>query len=348
MFDPSQPINIWNEDCLVGATRHLPDGCVDLGIHDPPFNIGEDEFDKHYKREKDEILDGYVEAPKNIPYVEWSYGWLKEAARVLKADGSLYVFSGHSYLLDVMLAARQAGLVTINHVIWRYNFGVYTQKKYVTAHYHILYLKKSESAQPHFDPCARFAAKDRDVDGSSLQYADMLDVWDINKEFQPGAKRNRNKLPEEVVRKILLYSSRPGDLVCDFFMGNFTTAMVARSLARLVCGFELNPKSFHHHLPLVQTVPLEALTPVAAPETQQGDPLTDDTIAAICRRFQEIYDQPYQSSEREYLLADLVRRIDRSKVSKKDAINQVAREFGRGYFGIYNVLQKHMSKPEAP
>jgi hypothetical protein len=79
----------------------------------------------------------------------------------------------------------------------------------------------------------RYSPQDRDANGRSLLYRDLEDVWVINREYSRGEKKNGNKLPDELIRKILLYSSNPGDTVCDFFMGKFTTARVALELGRI-------------------------------------------------------------------------------------------------------------------
>ena len=54
----------------------------------------------------------------------------------------------------------------------------------------------------------------------------------------------KNKLPEELVKKMVQYSSNEGDVVCDFFMGNFTTKKVCRELNRHCIGFEININAF--------------------------------------------------------------------------------------------------------
>jgi site-specific DNA-methyltransferase (adenine-specific) len=68
----------------------------------------------------------------------------------------------------------------------------------------------------------------------------MEDVWIINKEYQSSGMKNMNKLPSKLVEKIINYSSDKNDMVCDFFMGSFTTADCALRLGRNTCGFELN------------------------------------------------------------------------------------------------------------
>jgi DNA modification methylase len=72
-------------------------------------------------------------------------------------------------------------------------------------------------------------------------------MWLISREYHPARTKNKNKLPDSLVEKMVQYSSRHGDVVCDFFLGNFTTAYVAGRLGREVWGFEVNPLAFPRH-----------------------------------------------------------------------------------------------------
>ncbi len=234
---------LYNRDCIAGARDHLDDRSVDLLICDPPFGL--DDHQTAYNRDHRLVLPGYNEAPKDYGY--WTYDWLEEARRVLKPDGSIYVVSGWSNLRSVLDALHDLDMPLINHVIWKFNFGVNTTRKFVTSHYHILYARRSRGAKPYFDTHCRFLPG-RDRDGSIL-YRDLEDVWVIPKEYHQGLAKNRNKLPDALVEKMIQYSSAPGDVVCDFFLGNFTTAYVAGRLRRKVWGFEVNPVAFRHHAP---------------------------------------------------------------------------------------------------
>ena len=235
---------IWNEDCVLGAAARIEDETVDLIVTDPPFGIDGAKLDKHYNRKESNVLDGYVEAPDD--YYGFSRAWLEQARRVMKPNASMYIVSGWTNLRQLLNACHDLGLFLINHCVWKYNFGVYTQRKYVTSHYHVLYLKKSEKAKPTFNTHCRFTGE-RDRTGSPL-YRDMEDVWVINREYQPGEVKNKNKLPDALVEKMIAYSSNEGDVVADFFLGNFTTAFCALKMKRKPVGFELNPASFQHNM----------------------------------------------------------------------------------------------------
>ena len=220
-------------DCIENNT--IPDNSVELGIYDPPFGIQEKRFRTHYNRNNNLVIDGYIEAPPD--YYQFTKNWLMEAKRVLKPNGSMYIISGWSHSDIIGRAIRDIDLFLINKIIWRFPFGVYTKQKYVSSHYEIFFVKKSKNAKILFNRDCRFQFKKE-------QYADMQSVWHINKEYHPGKKKNCNKLPEALVEKMIRYSSNEGDIVADFFMGNFTTLAVCKRLNRKFVGIELNPNAF--------------------------------------------------------------------------------------------------------
>ncbi|MDT8358684.1 MAG: site-specific DNA-methyltransferase, partial [Methanomicrobiaceae archaeon] len=177
----------------------VPSGSVDLIITDPPFAIDFTAQKGNYNRSGDRVLEGYREVPRD-EYLPFSLAWLKEASRVLKEDGSMYVFSGWNQLKDILIALDECGFATINHLIWKYQFGVYTKKKFVTSHYHVLFVAKNSKSYT-------FHKQDH--------YPE--DVLVINREYWKGRQKTPTKLPGELVEKLMRYSSNEGDLVLDPF-----------------------------------------------------------------------------------------------------------------------------------
>ena len=204
----------------------LPDGAVDLVITDPPFAIDFRATRNNYHRTGSRVMQGYREiAPED--YQAFTIEWMAQAFRVLRPTGSLYVFSGWNRLRDVLQALDETGFSTINHLIWKYQFGVFTKKRYVTSHYHIL-----------------FAAKDpkRYTFNKVEHYPE--DVWVVNREYWTGKPKTPTKLPRDLVKKILRFSSNPGDLVLDPFIGSGTVAVAAREMGRHYLGFEIVEEYF--------------------------------------------------------------------------------------------------------
>ncbi|MBS1271565.1 MAG: Modification methylase BamHI [Candidatus Marinimicrobia bacterium] len=312
----------FNEDCITGCQRHIPDDSIDLIVTDPPYGIKGDTLHKHYNRDEKHVIDGYVEIPLG-EYGDFSQQWISQAERILRPGGSIYIVSGYTNLFYILKALRQTDLEEMNHIIWKYNFGVYTKKKYVSSHYHILYYVKPGGPRT-FNTFARYGAKEKDVDGGSINYQDREDVWIINREYKPGKKKNKNELPTELLKKIIRYSSNAGDIVCDLFLGSFSTAKVARGLNRNATGFEKSTEACNYQIQQMEQLSPGFLMndirePEHSPPSNQGKPWTEEELSQLEQRYAEL-------------------RTD-SK-TKKESIDILGKEFGRGYFGILNKINQ--------
>ncbi len=229
---------IYNMDCISGMADAKSE-TVDLIVTDPPFAIDFKAQRGNYNRTGSRVLEGYGEVPER-EYAQFSMEWITQAHRILKSSGSMYVFSGWNNLKDILVALDEVGFTTVNHIIWKYQFGVVTKRKFVTSHYHCIFVCKDD-AKRRFNQNARFDGHERNKNGGSERYRDMEDVWEIKREYWIGDVKTPTKLPAEIIRKIIAYSSDPGDLVVDPFLGSGQTAVVARLEGRDYGGFEIVP-----------------------------------------------------------------------------------------------------------
>ena len=232
---------IYNQDCIDGM-KTIPDGKIDLVVTDPPFAINFKAKKANYNRTASRVLSGYNEITKEN-YYEFTLNWMSQCFRILKESGGMYVFSGWNNLADILNAIEEIGFITVNHIIWKYQFGVVTNRKFVTSHYHCLYICKNDKKRKFF-PYERFGKEEKNNQGRSLHYKDKEDVWEIKREYWTGDEKTPTKLPAEIIKKILQYSSEEGDLVFDPFLGSGQTAVVSKLLKRNYIGFEIVKEYF--------------------------------------------------------------------------------------------------------
>ncbi len=194
---------------------------ADLVFADPPFGIGFKGNLQTYHRTPDAI--SYVEVPpKEYPsfiqnLLDWSY-------EVLKDSGSMWLLSGWNNLSAVLEATEKSGLCLINHCIWKYQFGVFTRRRFTTSHYHLLLLVKNKRDYTFNKP---------------EHYAE--DVWYITRLYHRGEKTAGNELPDELVERCIHTASNKGDLVIDPVLGSGTTMRVCLRTGRRCIGIEINP-----------------------------------------------------------------------------------------------------------
>ncbi|MFN3264362.1 MAG: DNA-methyltransferase, partial [Aquificaceae bacterium] len=211
-------------DCIE-IMREFPNECIDLIFADPPFNIG-----IRYDKWKDSLE--YEE------YLQWSEDWLREAYRVLKKTGSIYVAIGDEFAAELVIIMKRLGLYMRNWIIWYYTFGQHQKKKFTRSHTHILYFTKDKE---------RFTFNSDEIrvpSARQLVYRDRRanpkgripdDVWTFPRvcgTFKERVGRHPCQMPEALLERVILASSNPGDIVLDPFGGTGTTAVVAKRLGR--------------------------------------------------------------------------------------------------------------------
>lgn len=219
----------------------LETGAADLIFADPPYNVKKadwDEFESHDQ------------------YIEWSTKWIKEAARVLKKDGTLFVCNFSEILADVKVAAMPF-FKGCRWIVWHYKNKANLGTDWGRSHESIVHFRKSRVFQLNLDdvripygahtlkypvhPQAQTSqyggngkAKEREHWTPHPKGAKPKDVMDIPTTCNGMNEKTPHptQKPEELIRRLVLAASGPGDLVVDPFSGAGTTAVVCEQLGR--------------------------------------------------------------------------------------------------------------------
>ncbi len=214
----------------IGLFKSLDDESINLIIADPPYNLGKDYGNNH-------DLKGFDE------YILFTKEWLMEAKRVLKPNGTIYVFMGVrfiSYLYGVM--DRELQLFFNSWIVWHYTQGLGKTKGFSPRHDDILVFNKGKEFVFNLDDIRvpqKFYRERNNMRG-----ANPGDVWQFSHVHysNPNRQNHPTQKPEGVIERIVLASSNENDLILDPFSGSGTTLRVCQQLNRKVIGFELNPE----------------------------------------------------------------------------------------------------------
>lgn len=227
---------IYNMDCIEGM-KLIADNSINCVLADPPFGFGFSER-QNYNRNHDLVVDEYEDIDEQ-DYYDISHAWMEQAKRIIKPSGSILIISGYNRLVHILNAGNHLKLHLVNQLIWRYPFGVRAIKKFVTGHYNILLYCKNERKRAFYPNC-RFSGGDRTEEGKSARYADMQSViYNINRENWTGCKKIPTKLPLELCKKLLAYTTKEGDTMVDPFVGTGQGCWAARDLGLHYYGFEV-------------------------------------------------------------------------------------------------------------
>lgn len=220
-------IDIILGDCLQ-ELKKIGDNSVNLIVADPPYNVGKDYGNKSDKQDFDD-------------YIAFTKKWLNECYRVLKKDGTIYIFIGFrfiSYLYQIL--EKDLEMNFVNWISWHYTQGIGKTKGFSPRHDDILMFSKSTNYKFNLDEIRIPQKFYRKV--NNMRGANPGDVWDISHIHycQKGRQPHPTQKPEALIERMVLASSSEGDLVLDPFSGSGTTLRVCQQLNRHAIGIELN------------------------------------------------------------------------------------------------------------
>ena len=225
-------------DCVAEMAK-LPDRSIDLIFADPPYNLqlGGDLFRPEGGR-VDAVTDAWDRFDTFEAYDRFTRAWLKEARRVLKEDGTLWVIGSYHNIFRVGAALQDEGFWILNDIVWRKANPMPNFKgtRFTNAHETMIWAAKSEKARYTFNYRAMKGLND-DVQMRSDWELPICSGGERLKD-DDGHKTHPTQKPEALLYRVLLAASRPGDIVLDPFFGTGTTGAVARRLRRRWIGIE--------------------------------------------------------------------------------------------------------------
>lgn len=245
--------------------KNIPSGSVQLVYIDPPFNTGKTQKRESIRTVRSDIGDrkgfkgqSYESIRESVTsyndsftnYWEFLAPRLEEAHRILHETGTLYLHLDFRevHYAKVMLDGLFGRDNFVNEIIWAYDYGARSTKKWPAKHDNILVYSKSPNyffnseevdREPYMAPGLVTPEK---AERGKLP----TDVWWHTIVSPTGKEKTgyATQKPEGILRRIITASSRPGDLVVDFFAGSGTTGAVAKKLGRHFLLVDQNPDAF--------------------------------------------------------------------------------------------------------
>lgn len=225
----TQRIEIQCGDAIEKLKKMSSDS-IDLIVADPPYNLNKD-----YGNGSD--------SKKFHEYLEFTRDWTEEATRVLKSNGTIYVFMGFrfvSYLYQILEKDRNLNFV--NWICWNYTQGIGKKKGFSPRHDDILMFSKGQKYTFNLDDIRVPQKYYRSI--NNMRGANPGDVWKFSHVHycQSNRQSHPTQKPEGLIERMVLASSNKKNLVLDPFSGSGTTLRVCQQLDRDCIGIELNQK----------------------------------------------------------------------------------------------------------
>jgi len=217
----------------------LPEHSVDLVFADPPYNLQlQQELWRPNLTQVDAVDDAWDQFDGFEAYDSFTYAWLKAVRRVLSKTGTIWVSGTYHNIFRVGTIMLDLGYWLLNTVSWfkpnaMPNFRGTRLKNDVEF---VIWAKYSETSRYTFNHHQMKQFNDGKQLGS---------VWEIpvcggqeRLKDEEGKKLHSTQKPEELLKRIIIASSKPDDVVMDPFMGTGTTAAMSKYLRRNWVGIE--------------------------------------------------------------------------------------------------------------
>lgn len=228
---------------ILKMLEFVPDNFADLIIIDPPYNLSKNFNGMKFASRSQENYDEYLSE------------WFPLICKKLKSDGSLYM-CGDWKCTSSLQRAIERELAVLNRITWQREKGRGAKSNWKNGMEDIWFAVKNPDDY-YFDVEAvkmkRKVLAPYKADGKPKDWNEETDgkfritypsnFWDdISVPFwsMPENTDHPTQKPEKLYAKLILASSRPGDIVFDPFLGSGTASVVAKKLGRRFCGIEQN------------------------------------------------------------------------------------------------------------
>ena len=233
---------ICGDCCDVLST--IPDNTFDLIFADPPYNL---QLQQTLTRPDNSIVDGvddhWDKFSSFAEYDEFCQKWLTECRRTLRDDGTIWVIGSYHNIFRIGKMMMDMGFWILNDVQWYKKTPMpnFRGVRFTNSTETLLWCKKISDQKKYTFNYQLM----KELNGGKQ----MKSVWEIG--LCTGKERlrdaNGNKLhstqkPQELLRRVILSSSKEGDLILDPFSGSGTTATVAKTYNRNFIGIEKEQK----------------------------------------------------------------------------------------------------------
>lgn len=226
-------------DC-VAAMEKLPAASIDVIFADPPYNLQlEGDLHRPDQSKVDAVDDAWDQFSSFEAYDAFTRAWLLAARRVLKPNGTIWVIGSYHNIFRVGALMQDLRFWMLNDVIWRKANPMpnFRGRRFTNAHETMIWASRDQDAKSY---TFNYDAMKMLNDGTQMRSDWHIPICNGSERLknEDGQKVHPTQKPEALLQRVLLTSTKPGDVVLDPFFGTGTTGAVAKSLGRNFVGIE--------------------------------------------------------------------------------------------------------------
>ncbi|HWA20179.1 MAG TPA: site-specific DNA-methyltransferase [Devosia sp.] len=225
-------------DCIAHMNA-LPAGSVDLIFADPPYNLQlEEGLTRPDQSRVDAVDDAWDKFQSFAHYDDFTRSWLKAARRLLKPNGAIWVIGSYHNIFRVGTALQDLDFWMLNDVIWRKANPMpnFRGTRFTNAHETLIWAARDKASRVTFN----YEAMKQANEDTQMRSDWLFPICSGGERLTDaeGDKVHPTQKPEALLHRILMATSKPGDVVLDPFFGTGTTGAVAKKLGRHFIGID--------------------------------------------------------------------------------------------------------------
>ena len=235
---------LYNGDSLT-LLKELPENSIDMIFADPPYNLSNGGFTVHAGRMVS-VNKGDWDISKGFEDdYAFHYRWLEACKRVLKPEGTLWVSGTYHSIYQCGHALQSLGYHILNDISWfKPNASPNLSCRFFTASHETIIWARKDKKTKHTFNYGLMKEGDWPEDQLKKKGLQMRSVWSMGTPRPDEKKYGKHptQKPLDLIKRIVLSSTKKGDVVLDPFTGSSTTGIVAVMHGRKFIGIDMEKK----------------------------------------------------------------------------------------------------------
>lgn len=223
----------------------FPDSHFDMIFADPPYNLSNGGFTVHAGRRVSVHKGDWDKSKGFSEDLNFHMKWIKECRRIMKPNGTIWISGTYHSIYQCGYALQANGYHILNDISWfKPNASPNLSGRYFTAsHETLIWARKDKKAKHYFN---YKLMKNSDWNGDFMKKPgkQMRSVWAIPtpKPWEKKFGKHPTQKPISLLERVILASTKEGDVILDPFTGSSTTGIAAHALNRKFMGIDIEKK----------------------------------------------------------------------------------------------------------
>lgn len=226
--------------------EQLPENSVDMIFADPPYNLSNGGFSVHAGKRVSVNKGDWDKSKGFNDDLKFHMDWIAACRRVLKPHGTIWISGTYHSIYQCGYALQANGFHILNDIAWfKPNAAPNLSGRYFTAsHETLLWARKEKEAKHTFNYKLMKEGDWHLGDFIKKEGKQMRSVWAIGtpKSEEKKFGKHPTQKPMALLERIVLASSKPGDIIVDPFTGSSTTGIAAAKHGRKFLGIDMDSR----------------------------------------------------------------------------------------------------------